>query len=99
VLSFRDLTQELESDQRFIPVKADEQRIHTCMLEYFPNFVRVTDILHEHQQGTWHMRVSSYAKLRLSAAIVVDYLREAGFVVESQETIQRMVYLVASKKA
>ena len=99
VLSFRDLTQELEGDQRIIPVRADEQRIHTCLLEYFPNFVRVTDILHEREQGAWHMRVSSYAKLRLSAALVSDYLREAGFVVVEQETIQRMIYLVASKKA
>jgi 2-polyprenyl-3-methyl-5-hydroxy-6-metoxy-1,4-benzoquinol methylase len=34
VLSFRDLTIESKGEQRFIPVKNDQQRILTCFLEF-----------------------------------------------------------------
>ncbi len=46
-LSFRDLTEELTGEQRFIPVKADDERIHTCFLEYSEGYVRVYDQLLE----------------------------------------------------
>ncbi len=53
VLSFRDLTKELQGDERFIPVKNDDSRILTCFLEYFPHHVMVHDILYEKRR--WKM--------------------------------------------
>lgn len=98
VLSFRDLTQELEKEERFIPVRAEDERIHTCFLEYFPGFVRVFDMLMEKQNGQWIQKVSSYQKLRLGIEQVKIMLSAAGFVVQDHEVIQRMHYLVAVKR-
>lgn len=97
VLSFRDLTQELHGEDRFIPVKAEDGRIHTCFLEYFPGFVRVFDILMEKTDGQWIQKVSSYQKLRLGIEQVKMMLTAAGFTVADHEVIARMHYLVAEK--
>lgn len=97
VLSFRDLTQELVQEERFIPVKAEDDRIHTCFLEYFPGYVRVYDMLIEKQQGQWIQKVSSYRKLRLGVEQVKTMLTAAGFTVEDHEVVMRLHYLVAVK--
>ena len=96
-LSFRDLTEELFGEQRFIPVKADDQRIHTCFLEYEPGFVRVYDQLLEKQNGEWVQKVSSYRKLRMGADLVKEMLAGAGFRVVQHDVIARMQYLLAEK--
>ncbi|WP_343702254.1 class I SAM-dependent methyltransferase [Chitinophaga sp.] len=97
VLSFRDLTQPLEQEERFVPVRAEDERIHTCFLEYFPGYVSVFDILLEKQQGQWIQKVSSYRKLRLGIEQLKMMLTAAGFTVQDHEVIMRMHYLVAAK--
>lgn len=98
VLSFRPLAQELHDTQRFIPVRSDINRIHTCVLEYFPTTVRVTDLLHERTTaGEWSQIASSYHKLRLSVADVVTLLEQAQWHVINQETQRGMVYLLAQR--
>lgn len=96
-LSFRDLTEELIGEQRFIPVKADDQRIHTCFLEYAPGYVRVYDQLFEKVNGEWIQKVSSYRKLRMGADFVKEMLTAAGFRVLHHDVIARMQYLLAEK--
>lgn len=99
VVSFRPLAQEMHDTQRFIPVRSDANRIHTCVLEYFPTLVRVTDLLHERTAtGKWHQTASSYHKLRLSAADVVALLEQAQWHVLTQETHRGLVYLLAQRK-
>jgi len=95
ILSFRDLTASLSGTQRFIPVRSDENRIHTCFLEYFPHHVMVTDILHEKVEGQWKLKVSSYPKLRLSIEIIKNLLIENGFTFDTAETIRGQEFLVA----
>ncbi|MGX5820546.1 class I SAM-dependent methyltransferase [Chitinophaga lutea] len=97
VLSFRDLTEELIGEQRFIPVRAEDDRIHICFLEYHPGHVRVYDQLLEKRQGQWIQKVSSYKKLRLGVESVKTMLEEAGLAVESHDVIARLHYLVATK--
>jgi SAM-dependent methyltransferase len=97
VLSFRDLTRKLAGEQRFIPVRNDDNRILTCFLEYFPDRVIVHDILHEKIDGRWQQRVSSYAKLRLDENMVKSLLERNNFRVISSQTINRMIYLIAEK--
>lgn len=97
ILSFRELTDELVGDQRFIPVRADENQIHTCLLEYFPTHVRVSDILHVREGNSWKQKVSSYQKLRISVAQVKQWLTQAGLRPESEKVLNRMTYLVANK--
>ena len=96
VLSFRDLTRKLVGEQRFIPVKSDDEKILTCFLEYAPHRVMVHDILHEKINGVWHQRVSAYAKLRMDEAMIVGLLEKNGYRIASAQTIDRMIYLVAT---
>ncbi len=73
VTTFRDYVSEpLQAADRFILVRSDDVRIMTCFLEYADKVVNVHDVLHERASGTWHMRVSSYPKLRLSPEWVVE---------------------------
>ena len=78
VVTFRDYTQPAVGDARFIPVRSDADRIHTCFLEEQPDHMLVHDIVHERDGGTWRMKVSSYPKLRLAPAAVAEALRYEG---------------------
>ena len=96
VLSFRDYSNALQGAQRFIPVKSDENRILTCVLDYEENFVKVTDLLHEKVDGKWGMKVSEYRKIRLTVAKVEALLKGNGFEIAEIDT-GRMNTLVARK--
>jgi SAM-dependent methyltransferase len=96
VAVFRDYTMPLVGVGRFIPVRSDEDRIHTCFLEYASDRVIVHDILHVRSGSTWKQRVSSYQKLRLSPDWVVAELLACGFAVRSEHAMAGMVRIVAS---
>jgi 2-polyprenyl-3-methyl-5-hydroxy-6-metoxy-1,4-benzoquinol methylase len=98
VFSFRDLTTELMDEQRFIAVKSDDSRILTCFLEYFPDRVKVHDILYEKQNGNWTQKVSAYTKLRFNEAIIIKLLQERNFELIKSEITNRMIYLIGCKK-
>jgi hypothetical protein len=87
----------LEDTSRFIPVKSDDYRIMTCFLEYDETRVNVTDLIYEKHNGSWHQKVSSYKKLRMSQKYLVSQLQTAGFKLESQKSTNRMIHLVAVK--
>lgn len=95
VLSFRDYSQPLLEDQRFIPVRSDERRILTCFLEYEEDTVVVHDILHERGGDAWETRVSSYRKLRLSPDRVIGSLETSGFDARREAGVRGMVRVVA----
>jgi SAM-dependent methyltransferase len=95
VATFRDYTTPLSGAERFIPVKSDQDRILTCLLEYGEDRVDVHDLLHERQGAVWQQKVSTYRKLRLAPAWVADTLRGAGFAVRSEPGLSGMVRLVA----
>jgi SAM-dependent methyltransferase len=99
VLTFRDLTVELEGTARFIPVRSTEGAILTCFLEYEPDGVRVHDLLYAHDGSAWSFRASWYRKLRLGAEYVQAALAAAGFALEHVETAQGLVTLVARRAA
>lgn len=95
VFSFRDYSEPLLEEQRFIPVRSDERRILTCFLEYEEDTVVVHDILHERGGDAWETRVSSYRKLRLSPDRVVGSLETSGFDVRREADVRGMVRVVA----
>ncbi len=97
VFSYRDYSQPLTGDQRFIPVRADEHRILTCILDYLDEKVTVTDQLYEKTAGEWVLKVSSYEKLRIQPQMVEDYLTAAGFNIVKTESINRLHYTIARK--
>ena len=96
-ITFRDYSTEMKDVDRFIPVKQDATRILTCFLEYFSDYVRVTDLLYENINDTWQQKVSSYKKLRLSTRQMEQLLLETGFNIEYKET-GRMNTLIGVKK-
>ena len=95
VISFRDYSQALEGAARFIPVKADDQRILSCILDYAPTLVSVSDLLYERdQEGQWHQKVSTYQKLRLFPAKLEEIAQIQGFKCISQQEIKRLLYWI-----
>lgn len=78
IATFRDYRTLPSGDNRFIPVRSDDNRIHTCFLEELPEHVRVHDIVNERVDGQWRMRVSSYLKCRLDPDALVAAATNAG---------------------
>jgi hypothetical protein len=95
VVSFRDYSVPLFGDQRFVPVRSDDNRILTCFLEYEPESVVVHDILHQRTPEGWQTRVSHYRKLRLSPGNLIASLQSNGFSVRSEAGMRGMIRLVA----
>ncbi len=97
IATFRDYTQALVGNGRFIPVKSDADRILTCFLEYAADHVDVHDLLHERNGDAWQLRVSSYRKLRLDPQWVSASLHERGFAVSTEPGPAGMVRVIATK--
>jgi SAM-dependent methyltransferase len=95
VTTFRDYMQPARGDARFIPVRSDADRIHTCFLEEEPHRILVHDIVHERREGTWATRVSHYPKLRLAPDVVVNFLRIHGLKVARGPGPRGMVQIIA----
>src|SRR5262249_39480846 len=96
-LTFRDYTRPPAGIARFIPVRSDQDRILTCLLETTPRHMAVHDVLYERHGATWQMKVSPYMKLRLSPEWVVHSLETRGFVVQIGTGRGGMVSIVATK--
>ncbi|MFE5819302.1 class I SAM-dependent methyltransferase [Streptomyces sp. NPDC056479] len=92
VFAYRDLTVPLTGTDRFLPVRATEDRIMTCFLEYPDDFddytVVVHDLIHtrDDTDADWTLTARSYRKLRLSHAWVLEQLRTAGLRVRHEES-------------
>jgi 2-polyprenyl-3-methyl-5-hydroxy-6-metoxy-1,4-benzoquinol methylase len=97
MLSFRDYTRALEGPARFIPVKSDNERILTCILEYETDHVIVTDLLNERLADGWRQTAMSYKKIRLNPAALVDILTSEGLIIDHNQTVKGMVTIIASK--
>jgi SAM-dependent methyltransferase len=97
IATFRDYTQALVGNARFIPVKSDADRILTCFLEYAADHVDVHDMLHERDGEAWRLRVSAYRKLRLDPQWVSGSLRDRGFSVRTEPGLAGMIRIVAAK--
>jgi SAM-dependent methyltransferase len=78
VATFRDYRTLPEGTRRFIPVRSDARRIHTCFLEALPERVIVHDLIHERGPDGWSMKVGSYEKLRLAPDVVSGAAEAAG---------------------
>jgi SAM-dependent methyltransferase len=98
VLSFRDYSVPLEGDKRFIPVRADGNRILTCFLEHEGEYVFVTDLLYENHEGRWEQKVSRYRKLRLTLDSVRALTNTQGFEERGYEVARGMHYLILEKR-
>ena len=100
VYSIRDyVTSEPTGADRFVPIRADDQKIFTCFLDYREKVVHVHDMLHVKQGGTWKMHISDYLKLRLDTADINQRLRANGLDISQQLIEKGMIVVVATKPA
>jgi 2-polyprenyl-3-methyl-5-hydroxy-6-metoxy-1,4-benzoquinol methylase len=97
ILTFRDYSTELQDTSRFIPVKSDSQKILTCFLEYSAEKIRVTDLLHELENGIWVQKVSSYYKTRITKELILGYLKNSGFRIKLDKITNRIITIVGQK--
>ena len=93
--TFRDYTTLPTGNARFIPVRSDANRIHTCFLEEQSDRVLVHDMLYEKQADRWSMQVSNYTKLRLSPAAVCRIFQSVGLTTSVVAGPRGMVRLTA----
>jgi SAM-dependent methyltransferase len=103
VLTWRDLTPELQGPDRFIPVHADENKIMTCFLEYIsPTTVHVHDLVYSRnptRPAAWTLEKSSYPKLRLAPSQVANDLTAAGLAPLPPGNAGRLCLLAAQRPA
>lgn len=97
VATFRDYTKLPEGPARFIPVRSDATRVHTCFLEAAGDKVVVHDIVHEQASAGWSMQVSSYAKLRLDPEQARRIFTRAGLQPSVAPGPRGMLRLIADK--
>lgn len=96
--SFRDYSsQELTGAERFIPVRSDDRRIHTCFLDYRPDTVLVHDIVHSLVDSSWRMSVSAYSKLRLQPDTFVATVKSHGLSLIHKTVDRGMLYLAFTR--
>jgi SAM-dependent methyltransferase len=95
VATFRDYRVLPLGERRFIPVRSDSERVHTCFLEAKRTRVQVHDIIHERVQDGWSMKVGSYQKLRLSPDTVVQAATGAGMSCRVDPGPRGMVKIIA----
>jgi 2-polyprenyl-3-methyl-5-hydroxy-6-metoxy-1,4-benzoquinol methylase len=97
LLTFRDYSSELLDTNRFIPVKSDSKRILTCFLEYTNDKIRVTDLLHELEEGMWVQKASSYYKTRITNDLTVEILKETRFKILLNNLEKGIITIIGQK--
>ena len=100
VYSIRDyVSYEPSGADRFVPIRADDQQIFTCFLDYREEVVHVHDVLYLKEGDAWKMHISDYLKLRLDTAAINKRLQANGLGVAQQMTDKGMITVVAAKPA
>ncbi|SNB46819.1 bifunctional 2-polyprenyl-6-hydroxyphenol methylase/3-demethylubiquinol 3-O-methyltransferase UbiG [Geobacter sp. DSM 9736] len=97
VITYRDLSFELDGVDRFIPVKSDPDTIFTCFLEYGEQHVMVHDLVYQRRGGGWDLLKSCYPKLRLPLDPLLGLFTEVGFDIEECGSNGGMVTIICSK--
>ena len=97
LVTFRDYSVAPVGDARFIAVRSDADRIHTCFLEEQPDTWWCTMCSTSEPARIWQMRVSSYRKLRLAPHWVVRSLERVGLTAVVEKGLRGMVRVVATK--
>ncbi len=82
---------------RFIPVRANDEQIFTCFLDYRDDVVHVHDVLYRKQEGEWKMSVSDYLKLRLDSTVIDRQLTEQGLDISCKTEADGMITVMATK--
>ncbi len=98
ILSFRDYSNKLTGLDRIIPVKSDDNKILTCILDYEDEYVNVTDLLYEKTNNVWKQKVSTYKKVRLLTNEIIGYIEANGMTITFNQLVNRLTTIIATKK-
>lgn len=79
ILSWRDLSQPPKGLDRFIPVRADDEKSMICFLEDQGDRVLVHDLISRRHAGSESLEKGAYFKLKISAQWLTDRLKDTGF--------------------
>ncbi|MGE4553171.1 MAG: class I SAM-dependent methyltransferase [Desulfovibrionaceae bacterium] len=99
VLGFRDQSRELPAGQRCFLLRSAPDRLFTACIEYAPDAVFVTDMVHARGPEGWSLAQSRYRKTRLTRDQVAAICVKAGLEPESEENARGMITLVLRRPA
>jgi len=97
-LTFRDLSVAREGLDRFLPIRADADRIMTCVLEFESDHVVINDLIYVREGESWTLNKSSFRKIRLGVADVLADLRLLGFDVRVNKPLANGMQAIAAVK-
>jgi SAM-dependent methyltransferase len=97
-LTFRDLSMERSGLDRFLPIRADEDRIMTCVLEYETDHVVINDLIYVREGASWSLNKSSFRKIRLGVEDVLADLRLLGFKLRVNKSLANGMQAIAAMK-
>lgn len=98
VISFRDMSALPQGLDRFIPVKADAERVAVCFIEEDgPDTYLVHDIVHTREGEHWRFDKGCFRKLRIAQGWLTDQLSACGLTLRQTENLRGMTILVAGK--
>jgi hypothetical protein len=95
VISWRDLSCPPQGLERFIPVRACDDRVMVCCLEDRGDAVMVNDLVHVRANDGWTFHRSAYRKLKLASDWVRGALYAAAPTIDFERTERGMTVLAA----
>ena len=81
--------------ERFVPIRANDEQIFTCFLDYRDDIVHVHDVLYRKVGSEWMLDISDYQKLRIDSRKVDEILTENGLVIADRRIESGMITVVA----
>lgn len=84
-----------EGPDRFVPIRASDDQIFTCFLDYGDDAVHVHDILHRKIDGEWRTEISDYLKLRLDSKYLNARIRGRGLEIIDRSLADGMIVVTA----
>jgi SAM-dependent methyltransferase len=85
--------------ERFVPIRASDEQIFTCFLDYHDDSVHVHDILHKRIGGEWTTEISDYLKLRLDTRQINLALETGGLHILDKSVADGMITVIAERPA
>ena len=86
-----------EGPDRFVPIRASDEQIFTCFLDYKDDVVHVHDILHRRVDGEWQTEISDYLKLRLDGEHLNARMRSRGLVISDRSLADGMIVVTIER--
>jgi 2-polyprenyl-3-methyl-5-hydroxy-6-metoxy-1,4-benzoquinol methylase len=97
ILSFRNYANAKNGHSEIISVRTEAERSLSCILDYYQEYLRVTDVIREYEGGEWKTRRGIYHKLRLSPQWVEAELKQIGFKAAQVATKDDFILVSAQK--